>query len=198
MQHDDYFPYKWSDALPAAMTLRASDQQGCRTGVWILIAKKLVRDNDTSVQPQPRKGSRNGGSPERSSGRRTAYDMHSMGCHVPWPGVRAANTADEIVNATQQILASPHFNAKEVAMDNTNEKRLPIEKMFTRKDAAQILGISIDTLDQVRRDGLISYVQYVENGSVYFTETGLREFIARCTHRAKPINNRLTYRNPRR
>ena len=54
-----------------------------------------------------------------------------------------------------------------------------MEKLFTRKEAANILGISLATLDAARADGLISFVQYVNNGCVYFTEAGLQEYIAR-------------------
>ena len=39
-----------------------------------------------------------------------------------------------------------------------------MEKLITRKEAAKILGISITTLDAARNNGLISYVQYVQNG----------------------------------
>ena len=46
-----------------------------------------------------------------------------------------------------------------------------MEKLITRKEAAKILGISITTLDAARNNGLISYVQYVQNGCVYFTDT---------------------------
>ncbi len=59
-----------------------------------------------------------------------------------------------------------------------------MEKLITRKEAAEILGISIATLDAARNNGLISYVQYVQNGCVYFTSAGLQEYIAKCTHRA--------------
>ena len=46
--------------------------------------------------------------------------------------------------------------------------------------------------------GKISYVQYVENGSVFFTETALQEYVARCTHRAVPQKeNMMTYRKRR-
>ena len=45
-----------------------------------------------------------------------------------------------------------------------------MDKLITRKEAASILGISVKTLDAARTDGLISYVQYVENGCVYFTD----------------------------
>ena len=72
-----------------------------------------------------------------------------------------------------------------------------MEKLFTRKEAANILGISLATLDAARADGLISFVQYVNNGCVYFTEAGLQEYIARSTHRAKPKEVNSTYRKQR-
>ena len=52
-----------------------------------------------------------------------------------------------------------------------------MDKLITRKETASILGISVKTLDAARTDGLISYVQYVENGCVYFTEVGIQEYI---------------------
>lgn len=73
-----------------------------------------------------------------------------------------------------------------------------MEKLITRKEAAEILGISIATLDAARNNGLISYVQYVQNGCVYFTSADLQEYIAKCTHRAKPAEKNATYRRPRR
>lgn len=73
-----------------------------------------------------------------------------------------------------------------------------MEKLFTRKEAAELLGISITTLDAARNNGLISYVQYVPNGCVFFTSAGLQEYVAKCTHRAKPIEKKTTYRNVRR
>ena len=72
-----------------------------------------------------------------------------------------------------------------------------MEKLITRREAAKLLGISISTLDEARNNGLISYIQYVPNGCVYFTNTGLQEYIAKCTHRAKPMEKRTTYRNVR-
>ena len=73
-----------------------------------------------------------------------------------------------------------------------------MENLITRKEAAKKLGISLATLDAARSSGLISYVQYVENGCVYFTEAGLQEYIARSTHRALPHKeNRTTYRRRR-
>lgn len=72
-----------------------------------------------------------------------------------------------------------------------------MEKLYTRKEAAEILGISLTTLDAAKNSGLISYIQYVENGCVYYTETGIQEYIARSTHRAKPLENKTTYRKKR-
>ena len=56
-----------------------------------------------------------------------------------------------------------------------------MEKLITRKEAAKILGISIATLDAARQNGLISYVQYVPNGCVYFTDAALQEYDAKCS-----------------
>jgi hypothetical protein len=77
------------------------------------------------------------------------------------------------------------------------EVNMSMEKLITRKEAAQILGISIATLDAARQNGLISYVQYVQNGCVYFTKACLQEYIAKCTHKAVPVEKRETYRTPR-
>lgn len=71
-----------------------------------------------------------------------------------------------------------------------------MEKLYSRKEAAAILGISITTLDTARNSGLISFVQYVQNGCVYFTDAAIQEYIAKNTHRAKPIEQKLTYRTP--
>ena len=50
-----------------------------------------------------------------------------------------------------------------------------MEKLISRKETAKILGITVARLDQARNDGLISFVQYVENGCVYFTEEAIQE-----------------------
>ena len=69
-----------------------------------------------------------------------------------------------------------------------------MERLITRKEAAQILGISIATLDAARNNGQISYVQYVPNGCVFFTDSGLQEYVAKCTHRAKTdFPNTITF-----
>ncbi len=84
--------------------------------------------------------------------------------------------------------------------DRANAERMAkraMDKLITRKEAASILGISVKTPDAARTDGLISYVQYVENGCVYFKEVGIQEYIAKCTHRAKPMERATTYCKPR-
>lgn len=65
-----------------------------------------------------------------------------------------------------------------------------MEKLFTRKEAAELLGISITTLDAARNSGLIAYVQYVPNGCVFFTSASLQEYVAKCTHRARPVEKK--------
>lgn len=80
----------------------------------------------------------------------------------------------------------------------TDWRKYALWKTYYAKEAAEILGISIATLDAARNNGLISYVQYVQNGCVYFTSAGLQEYIAKCTHRAKPAEKNATYRKPRR
>ena len=72
-----------------------------------------------------------------------------------------------------------------------------MEKLLTRKETAAFLGISLSTLDAAKNSGLISYVQYVENGCIYFSEAGIKEYIARSTHRAKPKEIISTYRKKR-
>ena len=68
--------------------------------------------------------------------------------------------------------------------------KLNMEKLITRKETAKLLGISIATLDEARNSGLISYIQYVPNGCVYFTDAGLQEYISKSTHRAKPMEKK--------
>ncbi len=72
-----------------------------------------------------------------------------------------------------------------------------MEKLYSRKEACDVLGISMSTLDAARATGLLAYVQYLEGGCVYFTEAALMEYIARNTHRAKPKNYNTTSRRKR-
>lgn len=73
-----------------------------------------------------------------------------------------------------------------------------MQNLISRKEAAQMLGVSIKTLDNARMKGQISYVQFTENGCIYFTEAAIDEYIAKFTHRAKQVEApRSTYRNRR-
>ena len=74
-----------------------------------------------------------------------------------------------------------------------------MEKLYTRKEAAEILGISLSALDDARYSGSITYIQYKKNGSVFFTDAGIQEYIARHTHQATPVKTSTvqTYRTPR-
>ncbi|HAE45512.1 MAG: DNA-binding protein [Lachnospiraceae bacterium] len=73
-----------------------------------------------------------------------------------------------------------------------------MEALIKRKDAAKILGISVSKLDYERMSGKIAFIQYVENGCVYFTEKALRDYTERATRKADPVNTRLTNRRFRR
>lgn len=72
-----------------------------------------------------------------------------------------------------------------------------MERLIPRKEAAKYLGVGLTTLDAARTEGKISYIQYTENGSVFFTEDGLQEYIARSTHRARPKTEKILGRNRR-
>ena len=79
-----------------------------------------------------------------------------------------------------------------------SERGEKMQNLISRKQAAEMLGISIKTLDQARINGQIAFVQFVENGCVYFTETAIEEYIAKSTHRVRPPeDNRTTYRKRR-
>ena len=72
-----------------------------------------------------------------------------------------------------------------------------MEKLITRKEAAKLLGVSLTTLDEARSTGLLSYVQYVPNGCVYFTSENLEDYIRKYTHQAKPAGKKTAIRNVR-
>jgi hypothetical protein len=75
-------------------------------------------------------------------------------------------------------------------------KEIAMEKLYTRREAASMLGISLTSLDTARSAGAISFIQYVPNGSVFFTEEAMQEYIAKSTHKAIPEERRVTYRKP--
>lgn len=71
-------------------------------------------------------------------------------------------------------------------------------KLLTRLEAAEMLGISHDTLDRLRAEGKIAYIQHKPGGKVWITEDAIAEYIARATHPAEPVRPALTtYRNRR-
>ena len=73
-----------------------------------------------------------------------------------------------------------------------------MQNLITRKEAARRLGISVKTLDLARESGAISFVQFTENGCVYFTENAIEEYIAKHTYTAKTSEDgRTTYRRRR-
>lgn len=74
-----------------------------------------------------------------------------------------------------------------------------MKNLLTRKEAAARLGISLVTLDEARKFGRIAFIQRVPGGKCFFTEEAIAEYIARCTHHAKPISKACgrTYRQRR-
>ena len=62
--------------------------------------------------------------------------------------------------------------------------------LFTRKEAAAKLGISLVTLDEARKFGRIAFIQRVPGGKCFFTEEAIAEYLARCTH---PVKNTVKF-----
>ena len=73
---------------------------------------------------------------------------------------------------------------------------IPDDRPPTQKQTQLIAKLVKDFPDakELMDTGAITYVQYVPNGSVFFTEEGLLEYIAECTHKATPTEKRNTYR----
>ena len=73
-----------------------------------------------------------------------------------------------------------------------------MDKLLTRQEAAEMLGISCDTLDRLRADRKIAYIQHKPGGKVWFTEDAIAEYLIRATHPAQPLQPvRATYRKLR-
>lgn len=71
-------------------------------------------------------------------------------------------------------------------------------KMMTRQEAADVLGISVVTIDRLRKKGQLGYIQRIPNGKVWISTEAVAEYIARITHPAMPEReNRQTYRKRR-
>lgn len=61
-----------------------------------------------------------------------------------------------------------------------------MKELLTRREAAERLGISVDTLDRERRGGFLTYIQRKPGGKVWITEAAIEEYLARATHPARP------------
>lgn len=73
-----------------------------------------------------------------------------------------------------------------------------MQVLYSRKQAAERLGVSLPTLDALRADRRLAYVQRVPGGKVQITETAIEEYLARATHTARPIREVTgTYRRRR-
>lgn len=59
-------------------------------------------------------------------------------------------------------------------------------KLLTRPQAAERLGISCDTLDRLRAERKIAYIQHKPGGKVWFTEDAIAEYLIRATSPAQP------------
>ena len=60
-------------------------------------------------------------------------------------------------------------------------------KLLSRLEAAERLGVSHDTLDRLRAEGKIAYIQRKPGGKVQITEEAIAEYLARATHQAEPV-----------
>ncbi len=67
-----------------------------------------------------------------------------------------------------------------------------MEKLYSRIEAAQQLGIGLRSLDRAKAKGMISFYQETENGRILFPEAALRQYVAIHMNRAKPKNPRTT------
>lgn len=71
------------------------------------------------------------------------------------------------------------------------------ELLLSRAEAAKVLGISITTLDQLRFEGKLTYIQYKRNGKVWIPETEINKLIKKATKRCIVEQLRPTVRKVR-
>lgn len=57
--------------------------------------------------------------------------------------------------------------------------------LFTRKEAAARLDISLVTLDEERQGGYLAYIQRKPGGRVWIAEAAIEEYLKRATHPVK-------------
>ena len=72
-----------------------------------------------------------------------------------------------------------------------------MEKLISRKEAAKLLGISIATLDCSSKQWANFLCSVCAKWLRVLYDAGLQESIAKCTHRAKPVEKSATYRKLR-
>ena len=103
---------------------------------------------------------------------------------------------DVFVDVAEEVVAAIRGQEQDDAAYERRKFRHKAHYSLNRED-----GIESDALKRPltpeevleQNNGLISYVQYVQNGCVYFTSAGLQEYIEKCTHRAKPAEKNATY-----
>ncbi len=74
-----------------------------------------------------------------------------------------------------------------------------MEKLYTRQEAADILGIGVSKIDEERRGRRLAYIQSRPGGKVWISEKAIEEYLSRATHPALPEvrNVNYTYRKRR-
>lgn len=58
--------------------------------------------------------------------------------------------------------------------------------VLSRQEAADFLGISVDTLDIERATGRLAYIQRKSGCKVWITEQAIADYLKRATHMARP------------
>lgn len=69
-----------------------------------------------------------------------------------------------------------------------------MDGLLTRKEAAERLGMTTNTLDAERISGRLAYIQRRPGCKVWITEEAIKEYLARLTHRARPERTRKACR----
>lgn len=59
------------------------------------------------------------------------------------------------------------------------------ERLFTREQAAERLGISLSTLDAERKSGNLGYIQRKRRGKVWITEQHIQDYLNQWNHDRK-------------
>lgn len=72
-----------------------------------------------------------------------------------------------------------------------------MNELLSRREAADRLGVTPETLDSYRRQGLLAYIQHKPNGRVLIQADAIDAFLARGNHPVAPLTNRPTYRKRR-